>query len=150
MNIVDESPIDNVTLKVTDGEDREWNEDNVPNPLRRVIEKSLRKGQLDGTVAAAGRLFRCHAVLGDQVSLQFTRHDRVEREIPIPATGWYAFQQLAARRGVDPRQWLVAILGNEMSDGISLEDAVRWLFPSKSEEMQRFEQAQHAFHRRFE
>ena len=112
MNIVDESPIDNVTLKVTDGEDREWNEDNVPNPLRRVIEKSLRKGQLDGTVAAAGRLFRWHAVLGDQVSLQFDaprpcragNPDSCDRLVRVPAARSSSRRRSAPVVGRNTRQ----------------------------------------------
>jgi hypothetical protein len=56
----------------------------------------------------------------------------VIQRIEISATGWKAFQAVSHRRGVEPESWLTTILGQAMADGASIEETLRWLFPSET------------------
>jgi hypothetical protein len=118
-------------LEVTNGAGKRYNGSNCPPGIRPAIEKAVKRGQTSGTVAGGGQLWRWHTLLPETITLQFTRDDVIVQEIQIPATGWAAFQIVAQERNVDPRRWLTVLLGNALADGVSLEEMVTWLFPSK-------------------
>ena len=57
--------------------------------------------------------------------------DVVIERIPIPWTGWKAFELCAGRRNVDPRSWLTVILGDGISRGVTIREMCAWLFPAR-------------------
>lgn len=121
------------TLHVEDGEGREWSEENCPESFWPFIEDSLAKGRTSGTIAAAGRLFRWRVLLAKTTVIEFTRGGKVVERIEVSATGWAAFRQVAARRGVAPESLLTMILGAAMAEGLEVQQALEWLFPGDAE-----------------
>ena len=47
------------------------------------------------------------------VLIELTRGGEIEYVMPVPLSGWLAFQLSAARRGLDAEGWLAAVLAKQ-------------------------------------
>jgi hypothetical protein len=119
----------------------------APEAIIKAIHRAQRRGETSGKVVGAGHFWQWRSVFHEDTILEFTRDGIAVDHISIPTTGWRAFCLVASRRNVDPRSWLVTILGDGLSRGVSIKEMVAWLFPRKSPEIQRFETARCEFHR---
>jgi hypothetical protein len=119
-----------------------------PAAITVEAHNAYHRGQRSGLVYGNGQRWEWHDDTpgDDDVIIELTRGGEIEDQITIPATGWAAWQVVAAKSGRDPAEWLTGVLGAAMADGLDIRQTLRWLFPRKSEEVQHFETASTRFH----
>jgi hypothetical protein len=96
--------------------------------ISREVDRAIKRGQRVGVVYCGGNRWDWQVVEETDVVIEFERSGKVVERHAVPWQSWQAFKIVAAGNGMDARDYLVALLGNLISEGESVAGMVRWIF----------------------
>jgi hypothetical protein len=101
------------------------NELDTPSAVKQEILRNVGKGRTTGLVLSCRYAVGMVGRRPTDVLIELISGGEIEYVVPVPLSGWLAFQLSAARRGLDAKAWLAAVLAKQKQSAARRQTAAQ-------------------------